>query len=49
MAADSSKFAKIALYNVCDLKDIDKIVTDKKISEGMLHQFNEMQIEVVLA
>lgn len=44
---DSSKFDNLALTRVCDLKEVDVIVTDKKPDEEYVRYFNEISIDLV--
>ncbi|MDI4645790.1 DeoR/GlpR family DNA-binding transcription regulator [Cohnella hashimotonis] len=45
--ADSSKFEVVSLYPVCALSDIDKIVTDSKVSPEIVRLYKEEGIEIV--
>ncbi len=44
---DSSKFGKITLNKVCQWRDINTIITDKKPQRDFLYLFDEKDIEVV--
>ncbi len=45
---DSSKFGRRGFGKICDLKDIDHIITDKNASPRYLEAFKELGIEVTL-
>lgn len=45
---DSSKFGKKGFGKICDLEDIDQIVTDKNLSEHYVQKLEEKGIEVIL-
>lgn len=47
LAIDSSKFNKIAFAKIGDLKEISKIVTDKKPEEEWLQKFEELDVECI--
>ena len=47
LAIDSSKFNKIAFAKIGDLKEISKIVTDKKAVEEWLQKFEELGVECI--
>ncbi len=47
LAIDSSKFNKIAFAKIGDLKEISKIVTDKKPEEEWLQKFEELGVECI--
>ncbi len=44
---DSSKFNKTALSKVCDFKDVDVIITDKKPLDDYIKYFKKVGIELV--
>jgi DeoR/GlpR family transcriptional regulator of sugar metabolism len=46
---DSAKIGKTAMSKVCDLKDIDCIVTDSGITDDMKAKFEECGVEVIIA
>lgn len=46
LVADSSKFDKIALVHVCNLIDIDKIITDPKIDKNLFKRIKEMGVDI---
>ena len=47
--ADSTKFGKRGLGKLCDLIDIDYIITDNKIPEGMVKEIENIGIKVIIA
>ena len=47
LAIDSSKFDKIAFAKIGDLREISKIVTDKKPEEEWLQKFEELGVECI--
>lgn len=47
IAVDSSKFDKISFAKICDVANIDVIVTDKKPSAVWMETFNKYGIEVI--
>lgn len=47
LAVDSSKFYKLAFSTVGDLKDIDRIITDKKPDDYVLKLCEEANVEVL--
>lgn len=46
LAIDSTKFDKISFIKVCDIRDIDVIVTDKDPSESWKNQFKNSGVEL---
>jgi DeoR/GlpR family transcriptional regulator of sugar metabolism len=44
---DSSKFDKVTLIKVCELSDIDLIITDSSIRKTVLEKYRHNDIEVV--
>lgn len=48
LLADSSKFGRRSLGVICQIKEIDKIITSKKMSENELQKFNDLGVEVVI-
>ena len=44
--ADHSKFGRIALARICDLKDADLILTDDGLDEEMLGRMQKLQLEI---
>lgn len=47
--ADSSKFGRKGFRRICNLEDIDMIITDDGISAHMEEQIREMGIELIIA
>ncbi len=47
LAIDSSKFDAVAFSRVCDMKDIDIVVTDEQPSKKWLELFEEHKIECI--
>ena len=47
LLADSSKIDKVALSVVCDFNKIDKLVTDKKVSEDFIKDAKLLGVEVL--
>lgn len=49
LAIDSSKFNKIAFAKIGDLREISRIVTDKKPEEEWLQKFEELGVECIFS
>lgn len=49
LVADADKFALTAFCNVCDLREIDEIVTDRRMPESLQNDIREMGISLKLA
>jgi DeoR/GlpR family transcriptional regulator of sugar metabolism len=49
LVSDSSKFGKISLAHVCNLRDVDKIVTDENLPLDVSRQLEEIGTEVIIA
>lgn len=47
LAVDSTKFDQISFVHVCDIGDIDTIVTDSQPSERWIEHFKEKDVELV--
>ena len=47
LAVDSTKFDKISFVKICDLEDIDIIVTDVKPSDECIRELEKKNIELV--
>lgn len=47
--ADSSKFGKRGFAKICNLEDIDMIITDRGIAESTRRQIEELGIDIVIA
>ena len=45
--ADNSKFEKVALIKVCDLSDVDTIITDSMIKPKVLEKYKNVEIEII--
>ena len=48
LLADSSKFGRRGFSKICDLENIDKIITDDKIPPLYLHDLQDSGIEVTV-
>ena len=49
VCADSSKLGQVALAHVCDLDDVDLLITDDRADADLLAALRETGLEVVLA
>lgn len=47
LVVDHTKFDKPAINKICDLKDIDVLIIDKKISEKYMKILNKNKVEVI--
>ena len=47
LAVDSTKFDKISFVHVCDMADIDVLVTDSQPSERWIEHFKDKDVELV--
>ena len=47
LALDSTKFDKISFVKVCDVRDIDIIVTDKAPSESWQTRLSENGVKLI--
>lgn len=47
LAADSTKFNKISFVKICELADIDMIVTDVKPDDECIREFEKRNIELI--
>ncbi len=47
LAIDSTKFDKISFVKVCDIKDVDIIVTDKSPSEAWKNRLSENGVQLI--
>lgn len=45
--ADHSKFEKVAFVNICKLKDIDLLITDRETRQEYLDRLKEMEINFI--
>ncbi len=48
LLVDSSKFGRRSLGVICQMKDIDKIITTKKMDKAEIQKLNELGVEVVI-
>jgi DeoR/GlpR family transcriptional regulator of sugar metabolism len=48
LLADSSKFNKIGFVKVCDLTDVDIIITDKGVSKEITDLYQTMDIQMIV-
>ena len=46
LLVDSSKFGRRSLGVICQIKDIDKMITTKKMNKGELKKLNDLNLEV---
>ena len=46
--ADSSKFGRRGFSKIADLKDVDQIITDSKISPSVAKKIEEMGIDLTI-
>lgn len=49
IAADASKIGKVAPYRVCDLSDVDGLITDIAPTEALGHELVRQGVELILA
>lgn len=49
VVSDSSKFGKTELTNICDLKDIEHIITDDNLPENYKSLIDNTDVEITLA
>lgn len=49
LLADSSKIGKTGFGKICDLKDVDILITDSGIPENIKNKFEDVGISVVIA
>lgn len=47
LMVDHSKFGRVAYRKICDLKDIDCIITDQKPSEEWINKLQEENVELI--
>ncbi len=47
LLVDSSKFGRRSLGVICQIKDIDKIITTRKMSKTELKKLNDLNLEVI--
>lgn len=48
IAADTSKIGKVAPYRVCDLGDVDGLITDATPTESLLRELERQGVQLVL-
>jgi DeoR family transcriptional regulator of aga operon len=48
LLVDSSKFGRRSLGVICQMKDIDKIITTKKMDKVEIQKLTELGVEVVI-
>jgi len=48
LLVDSSKFGRRSLGVICQIKEIDKIITTKKMDKSEIQKLNKMGVEVVI-
>jgi DeoR family transcriptional regulator of aga operon len=48
LLADSTKFEKTGFVKVCDLSDVDAVITDSGISQDKLAQYQSLSLNVVV-
>ena len=46
--ADSSKFGRRGFSKICDMGDIDLVITDSRVSPKMLEAMNEQGVKVTV-
>jgi DeoR/GlpR family transcriptional regulator of sugar metabolism len=44
LAVDSTKFESVAFSKICDVTDLDMVVTDKKPTDAWLEYFKDKKI-----
>ncbi len=49
IAADHTKFGRVALARICDLKDVDLLLTDSALNPEMLARIRKLPVEIELA
>ena len=47
LLTDSSKFGQTAFLNACDVRDIDQIITDRKLSEEQTEYYREKGVRIL--
>jgi DeoR family transcriptional regulator of aga operon len=48
LMTDSSKFGKSGFYKVCDLENVDVIITDDGISDDVREMVESQDIKVII-
>ena len=46
--ADSSKFGRRGFSKICDMEDVDHIITDSKISKATANRIEELGIDLTI-
>lgn len=49
VVADFSKFGRRGFAKICNIEDIDIIITDSKVPKAVVHRLEEMGIELIIA
>jgi DeoR/GlpR family transcriptional regulator of sugar metabolism len=47
--ADSCKFGRRGFAKIADMEDIDLIITDSKVSPAIVHQIEDLGIDLIIA
>lgn len=47
--ADSSKFGKRGFAKICNLEDVDMIITDSGVTDAVRQQIEELGIDLLIA
>lgn len=47
LLADSSKFGVVSMLNVCDIKDVDCIITDSNLKDAVYDHYGQKGIKVI--
>ncbi|MDC3424400.1 DeoR/GlpR family DNA-binding transcription regulator [Aquibacillus sp. 3ASR75-11] len=48
LLADNSKFGQKSLFRLCDVKEVDYLITDNKVSINQIRDFNNIGIKVLV-
>ena len=46
-AADYSKFDKTGLYTVCTLDEVDQVITNAELDEGIAQKYRDAGLDIV--
>lgn len=49
LLADSSKFGKTGFGKICELRDIDILITDEGFPESVRHKIEDLGVHVIIA
>ncbi len=49
IVADHTKFGRVALARICDLKEVDLLLTDTGLDQDMLNRIKKLSVEIELA